>query len=44
MQYVVINQSRLPTTNVLVQNFIFQTNTTLITHGGLVDSVSTQNY
>jgi len=37
MQYVVTNQSRLPMTNVLVQSFIFQTNTTTITLGGFAD-------
>jgi len=29
-----VEPSRLPTTNVLVQSFIFQTNTSLITQGG----------
>jgi len=42
MQYVVVEPSRLPTTNVLVQIFNFQTNTT--SKGGiLTDSRNSHN-
>jgi len=41
MQYMKVEPSRLPTTNVLVQSFNFQMNTTIEHSGGLAGRFTT---